>query len=335
MNATVKSYYFSDKLSAFEYDRPESIEKAVDLLQKFKGSVKVMAGGTSLISALRLKIFPNYPERIISLKGIKDLKYIKEEAGVLKIGALTTLGNMLDNKLVNDSYKALVDAALTSAPPQQRNLMTIGGEICKDLYSWYIWNPNPRVRELNSDPKYLETDGMNQYLSIFGGAEVGYAINTSNIAVTLSALNAKIVTTQRTIDIEEFYSGKTGSTNNTVLNADELVKEIQIPKPDKKTKQIFMKVSYRKFIDSPLVSVAICASMSGDIVENARVFLGSVAPKPIRAAKAEEFLKGKKITADIAEKAGEEAVYGAKPLSRNAYKVKLSKVIVKRALLAI
>lgn len=335
MSTTVKSYYFSDKINDFDYFNPNSIEEAVGLLQKFKDSSKIIAGGTNIIPALRLKIFSKYPEKIISLKLIKELKYIKEESGLVKIGAMTTFGNILEDKVLNDNYKALVEAALKSAPPQLRNLMTIGGETCKDLYSWYMWNPNPIARNLNSDSKYLATDGMNQYLSIFGGGEVGYAINNSNIAVALSALNATVVTTQRTIAIEDFYSNIMGATGNTILNKDEIVKEIQIPKSDEKAKQVFMKVSFRKFIDSPLVSTAIYANISGNSVKDIRIFLGSVAPKPIRATKAEEFLKGKKITLDVAEKAGEEAVYGAKPLSKNSYKVKLSKVIVKRALLSL
>jgi CO/xanthine dehydrogenase FAD-binding subunit len=332
---TVKPYYFSDKLSNFDYLIPKSIEEAVDLLQKYKGSAKLMAGGTNIIPALRLKIFPVYPEKIINLKGIKELKYIKEESGFLKIGALTTFSEILENKIVDSTYKALTEAALTSAPPQHRNLMTIGGEVCKEPYSWYMWNPNPIARELISDPSYIANEGMNQYLSIFGGSDMGYAVNISNIAVALSALNAKIVTTQRTIPIEEFYQDKMGVTSNTILAEGEIVKEIQIPKPDKKIKQAFMRISFRKFIDESVVSSAICANMSSDTIEDVRIFLGSVAPKPIRATQAENFLKGKKITPDVAKKAGEESVQGATPLSKNAYKVKLSKVVVKRTLLSL
>jgi len=332
MNAEVKSYYFTDRLKEFEYISAKTVDEAVKVLQQYKDSAKLLAGGSNLIPALRFKIFSKYPEKVISLKNIKELKYIKEESG-LKIGALTTLTELLNNKTVNSKYKVLADAALSSGPPQIRNLVTIAGDICQELYSWYIWNPNPLVKGL--DPQYLATEGMNQYLSIFGGAEVGYAINVSNLAVAFTVLDANVLTTKRTVPIGEFYSDRRSSTGNTVLEPDELVTEVQIPKQEKGVKQTFMKFSLRKSIDAPLATAAVIATMSGDTVKDARIVLGSVAPKPVRAVKAEEFIKGKKITGDIAGKAGEEAVSDAKPLSKNGYKFKLVKVLIKRALLSL
>ncbi len=332
MNAEVKSYYFTDRLKKFDYISAKSVDEAVKALQEYKDNAKLLAGGSNLIPALRFKIFSKYPEKVISLKNVKELKYIKEESG-LKIGALTTLTELLNSKTVNSKYKMLADAARSSAPPQIRNLMTVAGDICQELYSWYIWNPNPLVKDL--DAQYLATEGMNQYLSIFGGAEVGYAINVSNLAVAFTALGAHVVTTKRTVPIEEFYSDRRGSTGNTVLEPDEIVREVQMPKPEKRAKQTFMKFSLRKSIDTPLVTTAVIVAMSGDTVEDVKIVLGSVAPKPVRAVKAEEFIKGKKITEGMAEKAGEEAVSDAKPLSKNGYKVKLVKVLVKRALLSL
>ncbi len=332
MVARVNSYYFTDELKKFDYMSVNSVNEAVGVLQQYKNKVKILAGGTKLIPALRLRIFSEYPEKVISLKNIKELKYIKEESG-LKIGALTALTELIDSEIIKNEYSILTDAAISSAPPQLRNLSTVAGDICQELNSWYIWNPNPLVRDLDS--QYIATEGMNQYLSIFGGAEVGYATNISNLAIAFTALNASIVTTKKTIPIEEFYSDRRGDVSNTVLEPDEIITEIQIPKLGKKTKKVFMKFSLRKFIDSPLVAIAIVATKSGDTVEDIKIVLGSVGPKPIRATKAEEIIKGNKITKEMAEKAGEESVYNAQPLSRNGYKVKLTKVIVKRALLSL
>jgi xanthine dehydrogenase YagS FAD-binding subunit len=73
--------------------------------------------------------------------------------------------------------------------------------------------------------------------------------------------------------------------------------------------------------------------MRGNTVASAKVVLGHVAPKPYEAAAAEKELAGKTITAETAEAAGKAAVADAQPLSRNAYKVTLARVAVKRALL--
>jgi len=73
--------------------------------------------------------------------------------------------------------------------------------------------------------------------------------------------------------------------------------------------------------------------MKGNAIGSARVVLGHVAPKPYVATEAQSFLAGKTITEEVAERAGAAAVRGAKPLSKNEYKVQLAKVAVKRALL--
>ncbi|MGQ9825422.1 MAG: FAD binding domain-containing protein, partial [Desulfotomaculales bacterium] len=67
--------------------------------------------------------------------------------------------------------------------------------------------------------------------------------------------------------------------------------------------------------------------------KDARLVLGAVAPTPVCALQAEEFLKGKELSAETAEKAAELALAGARPLSKNAHKVEIAKALVKRALL--
>jgi xanthine dehydrogenase YagS FAD-binding subunit len=87
-------------------------------------------------------------------------------------------------------------------------------------------------------------------------------------------------------------------------------------------------------LDWPLTSAAVALKMRGDTVESARIAMGHVAPMPWPADDAAKSLEGKTITEDTAAAAGDAAVQGATPLSRNAYKVQLARVAVKRALLA-
>jgi CO/xanthine dehydrogenase FAD-binding subunit len=176
---------------------------------------------------------------------------------------------------------------------------------------------------------------MNQYLSIFGGAELGYAVNISNVAVALTALNATIITSKRQIPIGEFYGKERNFTSNTAIEPDEMIVEISVPKPEAGTKQIFNKFSMIKVIDPPLVTVAAVVSLSGKTVKKCKIVLGAVAPEPWEASEAENYVEGKELTKDVAEKAAEEAVAAAQPLSKNDYKVQIAKVLVKRALLAL
>ncbi len=80
-----------------------------------------------------------------------------------------------------------------------------------------------------------------------------------------------------------------------------------------------------------MASVAL--KMNGNTVESARIVLGAVAPMPWVSHEAAQAITGKPINEATAAAAGKAAVAGAKPLSRNAYKIQLTQVAVKRALL--
>jgi NADPH-dependent glutamate synthase beta subunit-like oxidoreductase len=159
------------------------------------------------------------------------------------------------------------------------------------------------------------------------------AVSSSDIAVVLLALEAKIrvigPSGVRTIPIEEFFA----SLGND-LAEDEMVTEIQVPKPPYRSRQTFLKFRLRKAIDFPIISVASIITVGDGVCKDARIALGAVAPRPIRATGAEQAIKGKAIKAKAVEEAAEAAVADVIPLNNNAYKVEITKVLVKRALLS-
>ena len=159
------------------------------------------------------------------------------------------------------------------------------------------------------------------------------AVNSSDIAVVLLALEAKIKITGsrgvRTIPIEDFFASL-----RNVLEADEIVTEIQVPQPPDRAKQAFLKFRLRKAIDFPIVSVASIITTGDGVCEDARIALGAVAPRPIRATEAEQTIKGKAINTATAEAASEAAIIGVVRLNMNAYKVEITKTLVKRAILS-
>ncbi len=150
-----------------------------------------------------------------------------------------------------------------------------------------------------------------------------HAVNPGDIAPVLIAADAKIVTTKRVLDAEDFFA--VGNLTNTVLDDDEIVTEIQIPA---KGKSIYKRMALRKSIDFPIVNVAI-RSCEG----KTRICLNAVAPTPYRAVKAEEVVNGKEITEELAAKAGEAAVADACSLEDAKFKIQIAKTMVKRALL--
>ena len=172
--------------------------------------------------------------------------------------------------------------------------------------------------------------GDNRYHSIFGPVNTCIAVHPSDTAPALIALDAKVVTSNRTIPIEQFFDVKTPG--NTVLNAGEIITEIQIPAPPAGAKSAFLKMAIRKSIDFPIVNVAVRAGGSSA----PRIAMNAVAPKPYRATKAEADLTGKAINEASATAAGEAAVADAKPMFEAArYKIQIAKTLVKRALMSI
>jgi CO/xanthine dehydrogenase FAD-binding subunit len=157
------------------------------------------------------------------------------------------------------------------------------------------------------------------------------AVSPSDIGIALIALDANIVTTKRTVDAQNFFTAS--ATGSTVLDSDELITEIQIPKPQDGVRQNYLKFTLRSPIDFAIVSVASIITVEKGVCTDAHIVLGAVAPEPVRAKKAEEVMKGRPIDQNAVTEAAEQAVAGARPLSMNAYKVEITKTLVKRALL--
>jgi len=292
------------------------------------GKTIIIAGGTDLLGTLKDNILPDYPSAVINLKTVPGLDFIREEGGMLKIGAVTRLADIAANPSVKQRYTALAQAASRVAAPHVREMGTIGGNIAQLHRCWYFRKPENRFNCIRKGGNQcFAMTGDNRYHSIFGAVNRCIAVHPSDIAPALIALNAKVVTDRRTIEAENFFDVK--KPGNTVLETDEIIREIQIPAPPAGAKSAFLKFAIRKSIDFPIVN---CAVMVGG--GSPRICLNAVAPKPYRAAKAEAVIAGKKINEKNAEAAGEAAVADARPLEAARFKVQIAKTLVKRALLA-
>jgi CO/xanthine dehydrogenase FAD-binding subunit len=157
------------------------------------------------------------------------------------------------------------------------------------------------------------------------------AVNASDLAPALIALDARIRTTQRTLAADDLFSAALSRT--TVLAADELIEEIEIPAPPPGSTQSYLKFRIRNAIDFPIVGVAVNLTVEDHRVTAARVVLGAVAPLPLRAHAVEEFLRGRALDEETAAVASTLAVRGVQPLQGNAFKVPIVRTLVRRALL--
>jgi len=320
-------------MKRFAHVNASTIDEAVLALRRYGNKAAIIAGGTDLLGKMKDEILPTYPEALVNIKTIPGLDFIKEQDGMLTIGALTRLEDIATNTTVKDRYSALAEAAHRTASTHLREMGTIAGNICQDIRCWYYRNPNNRFPCLRKGGgRCYAIDGDNRYHSIFGGSVEGgcYAVHPSDTAPALIALDARIKTSKRLINAEDFFQVEVIKT--TVLDDDEIVTEIQIPTPPGKS--AFIKFALRKSIDFPIVNCAAMLTSSKGKVTAARVCLNAVYVKPYRATKAEEAIVGKPIDEANAEAAGSAAVSDAKPLTHNTYMVQIAKTMVKRAILA-
>ena len=108
---------------------------------------------------------------------------------------------------------------------------------------------------------------------------------------------------------------------------------VQVPAAAPGTRSTYHKELDREAWTHAVVSAAVVLEMDGQVCRRASIVLGGVAPIPWRLPEVEKMLAGQRITEALATRAGEAAVAGARPLSKNAYKIPLTKAMVKRSVL--
>jgi carbon-monoxide dehydrogenase medium subunit len=113
--------------AAFEYHAPDSVKEALDLLGKYKDDAKLLAGGHSLLPAMKLRLAR--PAHVVDMRKIPGLAGIKEEGGALVIGAMTTHWQIESSAAVKAKCPILAQAAAMIGDPMVRNVGTIGGSL--------------------------------------------------------------------------------------------------------------------------------------------------------------------------------------------------------------
>jgi aerobic carbon-monoxide dehydrogenase medium subunit len=115
--------------ASFEYERATSVDGAIEALQRLGSEARVIAGGHSLLPMMKLRLAN--PEHLIDINDLHELAYIREDAGEVRIGALTRHVDLLRSDLLAARFPVFRDAEQVIADPVVRNRGTIGGSLCQ------------------------------------------------------------------------------------------------------------------------------------------------------------------------------------------------------------
>ncbi len=295
------------------------------------------AGGIDLLDLMKEGLLS--PSRIVNLHEIPGLDIIRTtEDGGLRIGALATLEQIGTHTIVRERYGALADAAGSSASPQIRHVATIGGNLLQRPRCWYFRSAAHHcVRKGGSH--CFAFGGENQYHAIFD--HDGCAIvHPSTAATALLALDARLELAnageKRVLALSDFLLLPVKDIHReNDLRPGEILVAILLAPRSPLSRSAHLKQAELASFDWPIADVAVSLDLSADgVCQAASIVLGAVAPVPRRAKTAEQVLIGRKIDEASAQAAANAALDGTMPLSKNAYKIPLLEVLVRRAVLA-
>jgi len=247
------------RLPPYRYHRPSTVEEAVALLGEHAGDAMAVAGGTDLLPNMKHRLFE--PGHLVALKGIAELKGIREEEGVLRVGAAETLAAVAASPLVRARFPALAGAAAHVAGPQLRNMGTLGGNVCLDTRCTYY---NQTAFWRRSLGYCLKKDGTVCHVTRTGTKCV--AAHSADTPPVLMVLDARLALAgpwgRREVPVRDFFVAD--GIANTRRAPGEIVVEIRVPLASASRRQAYVKLRQRKSIDFPLLAVAVAAEIETD-----------------------------------------------------------------------
>lgn len=329
-------------MAAFQLQRPSTVADAVRILGEHGSQAMIIAGGTDVIPNLQMKLFS--PRMLVDIKGLRELRGIEYSAeSGLRIGALTSLTAIHESPVIREKFPVLWEAVGAIAGPLQRNMGTIGGNICLETRCvWYnqsyFWrkalggclkHPMP-----NKDAAHPET-----ICHVAPGGDFCWAVWSGDSAPALMALDAEIEIVgprgTRRLLLRDFY--KNDGMDRMAIERDELLAWIYVPARMAGRRGTYRKLRVRNSIDYPLAGVAVSMERGEDgRCHNARVALSAVNPAPRLVPEAADWLAGHAYSPELAERVAHRAIQIAKPLTTShstpVYRRDMVKLFTRRAL---
>lgn len=320
-------------LPSFRILQPRNVAEACRMLEQHGSDAMIIAGGTDVIPNLQMRLFT--PHFLIDIKPLRELSTIEFSArNGLRIGATTTLTHVLDSPWLADKFAVLSSAISTIAGPLQRNMGTIGGNLCLETRCrWY--NQSQFWRQ--SLGGCLKKDG--EICHVAPGGQFCWAAWSGDSAPAFLALDAEIeianVAGTRRVPLTEFY--KNDGKDRIALARNEMLTAIHVPARAAGRRGVYHKLRVRDSIDYPLAGVAVVMDVDGSgICRDARVALSAVNPAPVLVGDAATALIGRKWSRELAEEIAHAAIRTGKPLTTSGstpvYRREMVRVFTRRAL---
>ena len=304
-------------------------------LSQLNDGAVVKAGGVDLLD--RMKEGLEGPPRLVNIHNVSELRGVQETDAGLTMGPLTTLAEISEHPAIRDRYQILADACGHAATPHIRNMATVGGNLLQRVQCWYYRSSEFQCIRKGKDLCFAFA-GLNQYHAVMEYTTCP-SVAPSSAAVALLGLDASVELTsakrgKRSVGIRELYVVPDANpTKFTVIEPDELLTAITIPRPARGTRSAYQKYGEKESFDWAIADAGVVLEMDGNICRRARIAMGAASPVVRRSPQAEAALAGKPITEETARAAGKVSVAGAQPLSMNAYKLDLFPVAVYRTIL--
>lgn len=277
-----------------KYAQPRSLEAALELAADGKASL--LAGGTDLMLQARSGAQPFRP-LLLNLRRIRDLRGIEQENGTVRIGAMTTVTDILESYLLNSRARVLAVAADHFASSQVRNAATIGGNLA---------NASPAA------------DLAIPLILLDAEVELASWVGSSPVS--------------RTLPVSDFFTGPGMSR----LEPHEILVAVRFPAPAAGFVAEFVKFGTRPALDIAVVSIGIAGRRKGGALEDARVAFGAVAPIPLRGRRTEAAIESKDLNDQTIAGAATVAVEETAPISDVRasawYRKRLVRVLTERML---
>jgi xanthine dehydrogenase YagS FAD-binding subunit len=303
-------------------DPDDAVRRAAD------GNGRYLGGGTNLVDLMRETV--EAPSALVDVTGLSR-EIAPTADGGLMIGAAARNTAVAEHEAVRSGYPMLARAIVAGASAQIRNMATVGGNLLQRTRCTYFYDTDgSRCNKRTPGDGCDAIEGFNRMHAILGASPACVATHPSDMCVALAALDAVVhlrgVSGERTVELCDLHRLPEDRPDiETVLEPGELITAVELPAPNPAERSAYRKVRDRSSYAFALVSVAAALELDGDAIVGARLALGGVAPKPWRARRAEEALRGQPATEATFLNAADAELTDARPLSGNAFKVQLAR----------
>jgi xanthine dehydrogenase YagS FAD-binding subunit len=311
-----------------DYQRPEDAASAVAAVSGNPAAV-FLGGGTNLVDHLKLGI--RSPEVLVDISRLPTdevTPYDGPGGAGLRVGANVRNSDLAAHPQVRSDHPALARALLSGASGQLRHQATTGGNLLQRTRCVYFQDVTTPCNKRQPGSGCSALEGYGRQNAILGTSDACVAAHPSDLAVALAALDATVVTLRpagvRRIPVEQLHRLPGDRPDqDTVLEHGELITAVELPRFPAARRSTYRKARDRASYAFALVSVAAGLELDGDVVRDVRIAWGGVAHKPWRAFRAEEALRGRRLTREAVVAAADDELSDARPGPENAYKVPL------------